>query len=237
VGSETPEHEDERSVSRTRGGWIPAGTSAARRRSQGARTTRKGAQRKEELVSAARRVFERGGYFNARVADIVAEAGIAHGSFYTYFASKQDVFLSVVHDVGLKLDEAVAASMRSFDGDPYETLDRSIRAYLDVYRDSALMLALVEQVATVEPDIHRIRLKARRLHVDRVAGLIERWQHQDPTKTDLDPSTLAGALVSMLSNFSYWWLAGGDSYDPETAARTLVEIWSRAVGLNGASEG
>lgn len=176
-------------------------------------------------------MFERGGYFNTRVADIVAEAGVAHGSFYTYFASKQDVFLSVVHDVGVKLDEAAAASLRSFDGDPYETLDRSIRAYLDVYRDNARILALVEQVATVDPEIHRIRLNARRLHVDRVAGLIERRQQLEPAETHLDPRTMAGALVSMLSNFSYWWLAGGDAYDPEVASKTLIEIWARAVAL------
>ena len=226
---------DESTAARTRGGWVPAGTSEARRRSQESRTTAKGAQRKEELVRAARAVFERIGYFNARVADIVAEAGIAHGSFYTYFASKQDVFLSVVHDVGVELDEAAATSLRSFDGDPYETLDRSIRAYLDVYRGNAIILALVEQVATVEPEIHRIRLAARRLHVDRVAGLIERWQSLDPAKSHLDPKTSAGALVSMLSNFSYWWFAGGDSYDANLATRTLVDIWSRVVGLSRSS--
>jgi hypothetical protein len=35
----------------------------------------------------------------------------------------------------------------------------------------------------------------------------------------------------MISNFAYWWLAGGDSYDDEAAAVTLTSIWARAVGL------
>jgi hypothetical protein len=35
----------------------------------------------------------------------------------------------------------------------------------------------------------------------------------------------------MISNFAYWWLAGGDSYDAEAAAATLTSIWARAVGL------
>ena len=33
------------------------------------------------------------------------------------------------------------------------------------------------------------------------------------------------------ANFAYWWLAGGDTYGDEEAARTLTEIWARAVGL------
>ena len=49
-------------------------------------------------MAAARRVFERDGYFGARVADITAEAGVAHGSFYTYFASRQDVFVAVLRN-------------------------------------------------------------------------------------------------------------------------------------------
>jgi hypothetical protein len=38
----------------------------------------------------------------------------------------------------------------------------------------------------------------------------------------------------MLSNFAYWWLAGGDDYDDETAARTLTQLWARALGLRHA---
>ena len=47
---------------RTRGGWVPAGTSAARRTAHASRTTAKGQRTREELVAAARRVFERDGY-------------------------------------------------------------------------------------------------------------------------------------------------------------------------------
>ena len=84
----------ESAPARTSGGWEPAGTAAARRSAHGERVTAKGLRTREELVAAARRVFERDGYTGARVADIAAEAGLAHGSFYTYFSSKQDVFLA-----------------------------------------------------------------------------------------------------------------------------------------------
>ncbi len=216
---------------RTRGGWTPAGTAAARRAGYDERATAKGARTREELLAAARRVFERDGYLDTRVADIAAEADLAHGSFYTYFSSKQSVFLAIVREIGQQIREAVAPSPADGDADTYEALDRSNRRYLDAYRANSVIWALVEQVATIDPEIHRIRLLGRRRHVERVAKTIRRWQDRGRADRSIDPHTTAGALVSMLSNFAYWWLAGGDTYDDEAAARTLTEIWARAVGL------
>jgi len=216
---------------RTRGGWTPAGTAAARRAGQDERVTAKGVRTRDELLAAARRVFERDGYPDTRVADIAAEAKLAHGSFYTYFSSKQSIFLAIVREVGQQVRDAVAPSPTDGDLDTYEALDRSNRRYLDAYRANSAIWALVEQVATIDPEIHRIRLIGRRLHVDRVAKTIRRWQDRGLADRAIDPHTTAGALVSMLSNFAYWWLAGGDTYGAEAAARTLTDIWARAVGL------
>jgi AcrR family transcriptional regulator len=234
---------------RTRGGWVPAGTAAARRVAHGEHATAKGQRTREELVAAARRVFERDGYSGARVADIAAEAGVAHGSFYTYFSSKQEAFLAVMREVGAQFGEAIAGTPSEArgtggrqgsagrqgtggpDGSAFDALDRSNRRYLDVYRANSVIWALAEQVATSDPDIHEIRLRGRRQHVERVAATIRRWQDRGIADPGIDPHTTAGALVSMLSNFAYWWLAGGDSYDPEAAAATLTDIWARAVGL------
>jgi AcrR family transcriptional regulator len=218
-------------AARTRGGWAPAGTAAARRVAHGERTTAKGLRTRDELVAAARRVFERDGYSGARVADIAAGAGVAHGSFYTYFSSKQDAFLAVMRAVGVQFREAIAGPPGEVHADAYHALDASNRRYLDTYRENSVIWALAEQVATIDPEIHEIRLRGRRQHVERVAATIRRWQDRGIADPGIDPQTTAGALVSMLSNFAYWWLAGGDSYDPEAAAATLTEIWARAVGL------
>ena len=51
------------------------------------------------LVAAARRVFERDGFLEARITDITAEAGVASGSFYTYFTPKEDAFAAVMEEL------------------------------------------------------------------------------------------------------------------------------------------
>ena len=76
----------------------PASASAGRSRTQ--RPQRADAARnRRALLAAARRVFERDGFVTARITDIADEAGLAHGSFYSHFRSKEDALAAVLGEV------------------------------------------------------------------------------------------------------------------------------------------
>ncbi len=70
--------------------------------------------RRAELVSAAASLFAERGVANTAVSDIVKAAGVAQGTFYLYFASKDDAVLAVVEKIGADMlgaiDAAVSAS-------------------------------------------------------------------------------------------------------------------------------
>ncbi|ACO03984.1 MAG TPA: TetR/AcrR family transcriptional regulator [Persephonella sp.] len=51
---------------------------------------------KERLINSAVKIFSEKGYFNTKVSDIVKDAGVAQGTFYLYFKSKEEIFLSIV---------------------------------------------------------------------------------------------------------------------------------------------
>ncbi len=63
-----------------------------------ARAERRRTERRAAVLSAATRVFRDKGYHQASVHDIIDEARIARGTFYLYFASKQEVFSQLVDD-------------------------------------------------------------------------------------------------------------------------------------------
>ncbi|MEN6369377.1 MAG: TetR/AcrR family transcriptional regulator [Thermotogota bacterium] len=65
--------------------------------------------RRAELVSAATTLFARRGVANTAVSDIVKAAGVAQGTFYLYFASKDDALLAVVERIGSTMMDEVAA--------------------------------------------------------------------------------------------------------------------------------
>jgi len=185
------------------------------------------------LLDAARRVFERDGYVEARVADIAGLAGVAHGTFYTYFDSKREVFRALMAEVRDQIAEAIAVPAGRPNG-VIERLDVANRRFLDVYRRNSRLMLLFEQVATIDPEIGEYRECSRMAHIDRIAGGIRRLQRRGLADPDLDPRTAAAALVSMLSNFAYHWLAMGEQFDEELAKRTLTRLWAGALGLTDA---
>ena len=72
----------------------PGGSAAA-----SAALTARGARTRAALVKAARALFERKGYLDTNVGDIAKRASVAHGTFYTYFSSKEEIFGEVADEL------------------------------------------------------------------------------------------------------------------------------------------
>ncbi|QWK19441.1 MAG: TetR/AcrR family transcriptional regulator [Hydrogenobacter thermophilus] len=58
---------------------------------------------KERLLNSAKKLFSKKGYYETRVSDIVADAGLSQGAFYLYFKSKEDIFKSLVKNMSDKV--------------------------------------------------------------------------------------------------------------------------------------
>ena len=65
--------------------------------------TARGARTRAALVKAARALFERKGYLDTNVGDIAKRARVAHGTFYTYFSSKEEIFGEVADELAHQL--------------------------------------------------------------------------------------------------------------------------------------
>ena len=217
---------------RTRGGWVPVGTAAVRRAEQQSRSTGRGKRTRREIIAAARRVFERSGYFDASVEAIVTEAGVARGSFYTYFPSKLEVFQVIASEAIFEIMDSVGEGDDERAIDTHVKLARSNRRYLEAFKTNARIYTLVDQVGTMDPVVRDLYLRGRQFHIARVASTITRWQERGMAYPSIDAKTTAAALVSMTSHFAHWLYVGGDDeYDEETAINTVTDIWIKATGL------
>lgn len=219
---------------RTRGGWRPVGTGAQRRAGVGVKSTPKAARTRQRLLDSARAVFERVGYFDATVDEIVAGAGLARGSFYTYFPDKLTLFQVLAQEVTDSIARAVLLPESDRTLSRHDRLDAANRRYIEAYRENAALYGLVEQLATMDETIRDGRHQSRRDNVERVATNIRRWQHAGVADPDIDAETTAGLLVAMTSNFCYWWFVGGEPYDEDLAATHLTRAWAQAIGLTDA---
>ncbi len=203
---------------------LPAQTGRAPVSARGART-------RKAIVDAARRVFERDGYIDARITDITTTAGVAAGSFYTYFPGKEHVFAAVMEEVN---DEMLHPRLREVADrdDPVAVIEAANRAYLTAYRRNARMMALMEQVATVDIDFRRLRLRRARAFVRRNEQALLRLQARGLADPNLDARLAAHALSAMVSRVAYLrYVQGFDTASPEALVQTVTQLWVNALGI------
>jgi AcrR family transcriptional regulator len=198
--------------------------------------TERGRQMRARLLVAAREVFERDGFLDARVTDISAAAGVAHGSFYTYFRSKTEVFRALVagtmDDLYASLGGAAPGPGR-FD-DPavvVQGIDRANRRFVAMYRENTALMALFEQVTTFDPEVRALRQAARERMVARVRHSIERMQADGLVAADLDAAYSAHGLVAMVNGLVHYWLVLGAEFEEDRLVDSMTRLWAQALGL------
>jgi TetR/AcrR family fatty acid metabolism transcriptional regulator len=94
----------------------------------------RGGDKRERILSAAERVFARRGFFAARVSEIAKDAGVADGTIYLYFKSKDDLLISLFEQRMKQVNEALRAAIAT-ETKPLAQLRALIRAYLRLVHD------------------------------------------------------------------------------------------------------
>lgn len=166
-----------------------------------ARTSPRWQRRKDarpaEIIEAALTVFARSGFAAAKLDDIAREAGVAKGSLYLYFETKEDLFRAVVRSVIAPGFEAIEGAAESFDG-PFADLAPQILAAVARAMEGERLPAIVKMVIGESrnfPDLARIwhdDLLAKAIAA--LAGVIERAQARGEVRPG-DPRLHAFSLL------------------------------------------
>lgn len=210
---------------------ISPSASQKERRGMGPMTS-KGRERRSEILRAARKVFEKRGFLETRVADIVAAADVAQGTFYTYFDSKEAVFAEVAQQVvDAMIDDLHTEYVPGMD--PVERIRRAMVRFIDTFRPNAIMIGLIEQVGTFTPEMRRLRLHLRESFVDKSARGIRRMQAEGIADPKADPVMLAEVLGAMLDEICYLWFFLGKEFDADKVVESLTTVWARGIGVKG----
>ncbi len=89
--------------------------------------------KRERILLAAERIFARHGFFAARVSEIAKEAGVADGTIYLYFKSKDDLLISLFEQRMTQVNTALRAAIDGIT--PQQQLRAFIKAYLQLVND------------------------------------------------------------------------------------------------------
>ncbi|MEU4426488.1 helix-turn-helix domain-containing protein [Actinoplanes sp. NPDC024001] len=182
---------------------------------------RKRARTRQALVEAAAGLFERQGYDETTIAQISAEAEIGTRTFFSYFASKEDL-LFPESDIRVHATFHAIANRQPDDG-PAEILLRALRQVGEDSDDlagrlAALRLRLIRTVPAVRGRALQIQLDAQREIARQLAAAF-------PESLDeVSAAALTGAFVGAVTGALQVLLEDAGNTDDPAVVRHAVQV-------------
>jgi len=188
------------------------------------------ADKREAILRAATRVFASNGYFNSKVADIASEAGIADGTVYLYFKSKEEILHSIFDR---SVEEAVAEGRKQIESinDPREKLRRIAHLHLErlgADRDLAIVFQVELRSSTKFMEEFSAAGFAEYLGLIRAA--VEEGQRAGVFRQELNAKVVAKILFGALDEMATNWILSQRRYKLAPMADQVLDIF-----LNGVS--
>jgi len=185
---------------------------------------------REQIIAAARFIFERDGFHQARIVNIASATKVGVGTFYRVFGSKTDVFCAVIAST---FDEIyVASATRAIRPDnPAAHIDLANRRFLQQYQRHAKLHSLLEQLAPIDEQCRDLYLTGRARAVERIAHSIAELQSVGRASPDIDAHQSARLLVSMTNNYAHLRYTLREPVDDEVAVKTLNRLWVDGLGI------
>jgi len=181
----------------------------------------------ERLLTAAEELFGERSYHKTTVADICARAGMATGSFYSYFGSKAEIFAAVVRTINTDLRQSMKAALEHAGGGQRARERAAFRAYFDMLSQRPWIERIVRESEFINPGLfreyyeHLTRGYARGVRTAQLAREVD---------TRYDPEVIAFAYTG-IGNFvgMRWadWTAGGRV--PEDVLNDVLELLARGL--------
>src|SRR4051794_39980913 len=192
----------------------------APRTPRGERTLRK-------ILDAARDEFGERGFSDSSIVGITQRAGVALGTFYTYFDSKEAVFQALVKDMSAQVRDHVAPVFR----DATNALDgeqKALESFLQFARKHRHVYRIIDEAEFVEPAGFREHYEttaariAARLGAARDRGEIT--GDYSPRELEYLAWAIMGANVFLGLRFSVW-----ESADPKEVADATSRLLRRGL--------
>ncbi|HEX7140568.1 MAG TPA: TetR/AcrR family transcriptional regulator [Vicinamibacterales bacterium] len=185
--------------------------------------------KRDAILRAAIDVFAERGYFNAQVADVARVAGVAAGTVYLYFRSKDDLLISIF-ERGMR--EALAEGRAAVEAlaDPRERLRRFARLHLArLGRDRNLAIVFQVELRQSTKFMERFSATLLREYLGLLRHAIAEGQREGLLRDDIKPTVAAKMLFGALDEMATNWILSRRRYQLEADADSVVDLF-----LNGA---
>ena len=178
--------------------------------------------RRQQLLDAATWVFARKGYRRAGVSDIIARAGVARGTFYLHFTSKERILLAVLDDFHGRIKRAFealdAAAAQARPHGPRAVLEASFRSWLEsfaAHRDATKVV--LHEAHAIDSRFEQALAELRQSALMRFAIRFRRFQDEGLAARTINPDLAAHVQLGVLDELL-------KSYVPAPAEADITQL-------------
>ncbi len=185
--------------------------------------------KREAILRAAIKVFAGKGFFSSKVADIAGEAGIADGTVYLYFKSKDEILHSIFDRAMAEFIDEGTREIAVIDG-PVERLRRIAHLHLEKLgtdRDLAIVFQIELRGST--KFMQEFSASGFGLYLDIIRETFKDGQSAGVFRDDVKPIVAAKILYGALDEMVTNWILSKKSYPLEPMADEVLKIFLRGV--------
>jgi TetR/AcrR family transcriptional regulator, fatty acid metabolism regulator protein len=165
--------------------------------------------KRERILDAAVKVFAAAGFYNAKVAQIAQQAGVADGTIYLYFKSKDDLLISLFEDRMEDINANLRAALSQAEG-AVEKLRTVVRLHLEFVEQNRHMAEVIcVELRQSSKFIKEYANPKFGEFLRILAAAIAEGQKSGELRADLDPPLIARALFGALDEIALAWLVRG----------------------------
>jgi len=185
--------------------------------------------KRDAILRAATDVFAESGYFNAQVADVARSAGVAAGTVYLYFRSKDDLLASIF-ERSMRHAIADGRAMADEVRDPRERLRRFAALHLGrLGRDRKLAVVFQVELRQSTKFMERFSSTLLRDYLGLIRDAIADGQRAGIFRADLKPTVAAKLFFGLLDEMATNWILSRRRYSLAADVDTVVDLF-----VNGA---
>jgi TetR/AcrR family fatty acid metabolism transcriptional regulator len=201
-----------------------------KRASSDGASARRGGDKRERILRAAVKVFARSGFYAARVSEVAKAAGVADGTIYLYFKSKDELLVSLFEDRVEKLLAYMREELPKHGSAP-DKLRCVIELQLGLLegeRDLAEVITIILRQSTKLMKEYAAPKFAS--YLDAIARVVADGQKAGDFREDVSPHLVARATFGALDGIALTWALGKAEHGAlRRAAGQLADVLLRGL--------
>jgi len=190
----------------------------------------------EQLINAAVKIFQEKGFQKTRISDIVSEAGLAQGTFYLYFESKEEIFRQITIAQSGRFAKVFKETEVVFGGKDINEIKQNISHFLskliEVYKENIKISELLFRETRGHGGLFKEHQEA---FYKSFVKLLQEHMKRDISSGKFnfeDSETLAIFLLGVFLNSTSYFLLMKKQFNTEKLVQKMTDFMLNGLQLN-----